>query len=322
MGLLFSIIYMNKTKKLTTGAMLLAIVGALMLIDRQLSFFFEELIIMLAPAIIVMYAAMYDVKDGLILSVSLLVIGFLLGSSYTYIYLPISVIVGVGYSIGLKKNLNKSKLMIIAMALFVLGEIIATFIITPILGISIADQIKATSETFSEFTSQAGYDVSILESVGINVSSLLLIALVVSTLLIGVCEGFIIHIFSLFLLARFKIKQVDKGSIISFNLNPIVAYISFISFGALMFIQKIDNETIKLIIVTLAMIGSMILLYYGYIFVILYLRLVTGKKAIGFVVILVILFTIPISLIALIIFGFLYGAGPFKSVLEAKGLRQ
>ena len=58
---------MNKTKKLTTGAMLLAIVGALMLINRQLSYMFEELIVMMAPVVIIIYSTMYDLKDGAIL---------------------------------------------------------------------------------------------------------------------------------------------------------------------------------------------------------------------------------------------------------------
>ena len=92
---------------------------------------------------------MYELKDGLVLSVSLLILGFLLGSTYTYINLPISVIVGVGYSMGIKKNLSKQKLLAISMMLFVIGEVIVTFIITPILGISLADQLNALQKAFT-----------------------------------------------------------------------------------------------------------------------------------------------------------------------------
>lgn len=290
-----------------------------MIIDRQLTFLFQELIVMLAPAIIILYASMYELKDGLVLSVSLLILGFLLGSTYTYINLPISVIVGVGYSMGIKKNLSKQKLLAISMMLFVIGEVIVTFIITPILGISLADQLKELSSVYSETVNQFGYDISILENVGINISSMLLIGYVVSTILMGVAEGFIIHIFTLFLLRRFKVVEIENGSPISFDLHPVIAYISFISFGAMMFMSKIDNETIKLTIITIAMIGSMILIYYGYLFTIMYLRIVTGKKSVGFIVLLVMILTIPFSLLVLIIIGFLYGAGPFKKVLIQRG---
>ena len=71
---------MNKTKKLTHGAMLLAIIGAAMLIDRQLSFLFENFIFMAVPVIIIIYSTMYTVGDGGILCFGVLVMGILFGS--------------------------------------------------------------------------------------------------------------------------------------------------------------------------------------------------------------------------------------------------
>lgn len=313
---------MNNTKKLTTGAMLLAIVGAVMLIDRQLSFLFQELIVMLAPAIIIIYSAMYDVKDGLILSVSLLIIGFLLGNpSYTFLYMPISVIVGVGYSIGVKKNLDKTRLMLIAMCLFVLGEIIVAFIVTPIIGLSIPDQLTQIKEMYDEMFSGAGISTDVFLQIGINFDSLLLVIFVLSTILMGIAEGFIIHLLSLFLLKRFKIKEFDKGSLVSINLHPIVAYVCFLLFASTMFVAKIENETIKLIVFTLGAIGSIILAYYGYVFCICFIKLKTRRNTAGLIVILGIILLFPISLILLVIFGFLYGSGPFKRTLERLGYK-
>ena len=310
---------MNKTKKLTTGAMLLAIVGALMLINRQLSYMFEELIVMMAPVVIIIYSTMYDLKDGAILSVSLLILGFLLGSTYSYMYLPISVIVGMGYSFGIKKNLDKNKLLIIAIALFLLGEIIITFVVSPLLGLDIATQVAEMKTVYSDLMNKAGYGTDPLSQYGVSLNSIILISLVLSTILIGVMEGLIIHILSMFLLYRFKIKTFNSGSILSFNLNPIVAYICFISTFGLYFVNRIENETLKLAIITMAMIGMIILVYYGYIFVVMYLKLVTGKKVTAFIVVLIILFTIPLSLVVLTVIGFLYGAGPLKNLLAEKG---
>ena len=91
---------MNKTKKLTTGAMLLAIVGALMLLDRQFSYLFDVYIVMMIPVVIIIYAAMYELKDGGILCVCLGILTFIIGSSslnYVF-YVPLGIIVGLGYS--------------------------------------------------------------------------------------------------------------------------------------------------------------------------------------------------------------------------------
>lgn len=307
---------MNNTKKLTTGAMLLAIVGAVMLIDRQLSFLFQELIIMLAPAIIIIYSAMYDIKDGAILSVSLLIIGFLLGSTYTFCYMPISVIVGLGYSFGIKKNLDKTKLMLISMILFIIGEVIVTFVVTPIIGLSIPEQLAELKTIYEEMLSKTGNSMDVFNQIGINIDSLLLVVFVISTILMGIGEGFIIHILSLFLLLRFKIKEIEKGSLININLSPSVAYICFIAFASLAFVGRIDNETIKLLLISLSFLGLIVLAYYGYIFVIVYLKLRSHNKSIGILVILAIILGLPFSIIILVIIGFLYGSGPLKRSLE------
>lgn len=310
---------MNKTKKLTTGAMLLAIVGALMLINRQLSYMFEELIVMMAPVTIVIYSTMYDLKDGAILSISLLILGFLLGSTYSYMYLPISVIVGMGYSFGIKKNFDKKKLLIIAIFLFLLGEVIITFVVSPLLGIDIATQVSEMKVVYTDLMAKSGLGADPLSQYGVSLNSMILVSLVLATLLVGVMEGLIIHILSMFLLYRFKIKTLNKGSILSFNLNPIVAYICFLSSFGLYFINRIDNETVKLVIIAASMIGMIILAYYGYIFVVMYAKLKTGKKSMSFLIVLIVLFTAPLSLIVLTILGFLYGAGPLKNLLAERG---
>ena len=128
---------MNKTKKLTTGAMLLAIIGALMLLDRQFSYFFDVYIVMIIPVVIIIYSAMHDIKDGAILSVCLLIITFIIGSSsFNYLcYVPLGIIVGLGYSFFLKKNYSKQVLLLASIVLYTIGEIIVAFVLMPIFGI-------------------------------------------------------------------------------------------------------------------------------------------------------------------------------------------
>jgi len=95
---------MNQTKKITTGAMMLAIVGAAMLLDRQFSYAFDVLISLVMPIIIIIYATKYTLTDGALLCVGLAVICFLFEglTSTTFLYLPVTIITGLGYSYGLK----------------------------------------------------------------------------------------------------------------------------------------------------------------------------------------------------------------------------
>ncbi len=58
------------------------------------------------------------------------------------------------------------------------------------------------------------------------------------------------------------------------------------------------------------------MLYYGYLFVVLYGVIVLKRNIGGFFVILALF--LPGLLIALIILGFLYGAGPLRDYLERR----
>lgn len=311
---------MNNTKKLTTGAMLLAIVGALMLIDRQLSYMFETFIIMMMPVVIILYSTMYTLREGLILSVCIIILTFILGDpAYAFVNGPIAVIVGIGYSFGIKKNFSQKKLMIISMVLFIIGEIAVAFIVSPLLGLSIADQVSSIETMYNEALKQAGATAALgtFSALGINFSNLILVLLVISTFFLGVMEGLIIHIITLFLLNRFKIKTIDKGRVIPFNLNPVIAYICFFGFASIYAVSYVSSESIKILLITISTVCSIILFYFGYIFVVAYIKTRTGKKISGLFLFIVIFLTIPASLIILVIIGFLYGAGPLKKKLQS-----
>ena len=107
---------MNQTKKLTQGAMMLAIVGAMILIDRMSAYWFTEIVVLIVPIVVIMYGAMHTLKDGAMLSVGLLIISFLLGNfQFTYlIYVPVGIITGLFYVQGIHKNMDKRRLMLAA----------------------------------------------------------------------------------------------------------------------------------------------------------------------------------------------------------------
>ncbi len=295
--------------------MLLAIVGALMMIDRQLSFLFEDLIILVAPVIIIIYSTMYEVRDGLLLCFGLLVLTFLFGNLYSYCYMPIALLVGVGYSFALNRNLAKKKLMLVAMMLFIIGEILITYIIFPLLGYaSIGDQLAEMGELMAAYN----YDFSVLN---ISTSQLLLIILCVSAIIMGVTEGLLTHLLVVFLLKRFKIRDIGDSTLFDLQITPLTAYLCIMIFLAGTFISRyVDNETLSSIVVALQMLSAMILIYSGYIFCICFGRIVL-KKNITFFVLLFLIFLMPFSLIVLMVLGFLFGSGPLKSYLERKMLQ-
>lgn len=304
---------MNKTKKLTQGAMMIAIVGALILMDRLLSNWFDTIIVLIAPVVIIMYSTMYSVKDGIFVSLGVLFVTFLFGSSdFIYlIFIPVGIVTATAYSYAISKNIDRRRALLVCMITYIIGEIVATFIIYPILGIPLIQQINEMKELMT----QMNY-TQIFEMVGFSVDKLIAIAIVVSTILTGAMEGLLIHLLSVFLLLRFKIKNLGTINIWELKPNKVLSYISFVSMFSLFLDKRISNETLYYAIIIVTMIGAIVLIYYGYIFLILYGRIVL-KKNIAPIVVLLCFFFLPTILI-MVLLGFLYGSGPLRTYLEEK----
>ena len=131
--------------------MLTAIVGALILIDRQFGFFFEEIILLILPIAIILYGVEGGLSSASLLSICITIIGFILGNTTTYIYLPVGVVVGLSCVYVIKKTLDSSSFLFCAIVIFTLCEIAVTFVIAPLLGIDLQEQIMAGSEFFNIF---------------------------------------------------------------------------------------------------------------------------------------------------------------------------
>lgn len=296
--------------------MLLAIIGALMLLDRQFSYFFDVYIVMIIPVVIIIYSAMHDIKDGAILSVCLLIITFIIGSSsFNYLcYVPLGIIVGLGYSFFLKKNYSKQVLLLASIILYTIGEIIVAFVLMPIFGIDLAAQINQLKDAFISSSSTLGMDLSLID---LNV--ILPLAIVLSTIFMGILEGFLTHVVTLMLLKKFKIKDIDNKSIVPLEPGTKLTYVCIILVFLMMLSNRyltnlISSETIKYILLSAGMIGFMILCYFGYIYLIIYFRIRFQKNMALYVILGTFLF-FPLSLFVLMIVGFLYGSGPLKKYI-------
>ena len=298
---------------------MLAICGALILIDRMSAYWFSELIVLMMPVVIIIYSAMHSIKDGTILSIGLAIISFLLGNfRFIYlIYVPVGVLTGLAYSFGLSRNMDKRNLLFIAILTYVTGEIIATFIVYPLLGFPIAQMILEYKNVLNDTGSIIGINyASIFSLVGFDFNRTIIILYIASTIIIGVMEGVLIHLLAVFLLKRFKIKDLGNMNIFDIKPNKTLAYLSMFSMFSIFLLSKIENEILYYVIITIVIIAGMILVYYGYLFTILYGVIVLRRNVGSFFVL--IAFIIPVFLILLILAGFLYGAGPLRKYLEEK----
>lgn len=312
---------MKNTRKITLGAMLIAIAGALIIIDRITNYFFSTFIVLAIPVVVIVYSLMYTIKDGVVFSIALLIVSIFLGMSEPtllyVVFVPVGVIAGLLYALGVKKDLNKKMLMFISMAIYILGEIISTFLLLPLVGISVSGQLAEMKQMVDQsFSLMGGYT----EVLNIDFEKILLLSFFLGTLIVGIVEGLILHLLSSFMLHKLKIAEIKSGSIIDIKPNRALAYICITFLFGMFFIKYINNETILYTVLALSVVAFLILAFYGYIFVILYSRVVI-KRNIIFLIILAIFLFLPLMLLLLVILGFLYCSGPLYIYLLKRGMK-
>ncbi len=301
-----------------------------MYLNLRMAGLFDTFVILIIPIVIAIYSTMNELRDGMVLSVSMGILGLVLGfalTSPTYIiYFPVCVFTGIAYSYGIKKNFTKRKLLMTAIIAFVVGEILASFVFFPIFGIRVEDELKFMTDTFTntDYSQYGEYGAimaasvkNMLALIGDHLGTLILLLFIFSTVLIGVMEGVIIHILTVFLLRRFRIKELPQTSLFDLRPNIILTYLSMASVFAMFFLNGIANEVLYAIVICLALTGAIILIYYGYLFLVLYGRIVL-RRNITFLLIPLILFAPGMLILVLLILGFLYGSGPLRRYLESK----
>ena len=289
-----------------------------MLLDRQLSYFFSTIILLLIPVVIAVYSTMYSIKEGGMLCVGLVVLTILFGYLTTYIYMPISIIVGLAVSYGIKKGFDRRKLNIISMFIYIVAELLVAFVISPIFGISVASQLESITTTFNQMMEL--YGATSISSMFSNMSSLILICFVASTVLMGLLEGYLTGLLTTFVLKRMKIKDIAIKSPLDIKIPVYLSYVLLVFSALSTILMKIPNfetnySTITYIAMCLSAVSSLVLAYYGYLFIIIYTNARLGRNRI-MLVFLAIILLFPLSYLILIVVGFLYGAGPLRTYLE------
>ncbi|MBO7703558.1 MAG: DUF2232 domain-containing protein [Solobacterium sp.] len=91
----------NNVRKLTDGAMMCAIVGVVLLINRQLGGLFQDMFLFLFPIPMVFYSAKYGWKDSIVVFIAMCLLGFILGGVVTLFYVGSESLIGLVYGGGI-----------------------------------------------------------------------------------------------------------------------------------------------------------------------------------------------------------------------------
>ncbi|MGN1055044.1 MAG: hypothetical protein ACI4P1_07200, partial [Erysipelotrichaceae bacterium] len=103
---------MNKNiRKISEGAMFLAIVGAALLINRGLSFILDQYVSIISSLVLIVYIKRFSFKDGLMMAFGIFFLSFMFGGTYVLLYAPLSILAGLVYGYGIERGFDSKRIL-------------------------------------------------------------------------------------------------------------------------------------------------------------------------------------------------------------------
>ena len=286
--------YMNEnTQKLTFGALLVAVFGVLLLLNRQTGGMLEETFLFLFPIPMVAFSARYGWKDSLPVFVCTVLISIFCGIFTSAFYAATQSFIGVVYGSCLHAKRDSNKTMLLVMALSTISNLLSTIVLAALFGFDLQEDIEMMQTMMHQAIEKAGTNMTPEQMQALDrvlQPDTLLRMLIVSVIFMGVVQGFIVCQLSLLILRRLRFQIQKPAPIISYyppRWSGIIALVLYWFYGSTLIMPKMEGR--REILRTIGQIGSlcayMYLLCFGFIAVVLLVRAFgPASKAVGVII--------------------------------------
>ena len=197
----------TKTQELTYGAMIVAIFGVLLLVNRQTGGFFEGFFMFVFPIPMVAFSARYGWKDSLPVFVCTVLIAFLFGTFTAIFYAITAALLGLAFGACLHHHVDTTRTMILVMALSVISNILSTFVLASLFGINMQEDIQLMQTSMQEAIEKFGGNLTPQQMQAFDLilrPDFLLRMFIISMIFMGIMQGFIVCQLSLLILRRLR----------------------------------------------------------------------------------------------------------------------
>ena len=291
----------NNVRKITDGAMMCAIVGVLLLINRQFAGFFEESFLFLFPLPMVFYAAKYGFKNSWLTFTGIVLLTIIIGTPQTLFYVASESLIGMVYGGGVHKGTDMRKLVILTMIISVLANVFSAIIYAKFFGYDLVQEVTEIQAMLTSTFQNAG----VAMPTNINMTNFLFTALVVSVILTGILQAFVTHILARTLLHRLHFKVEPATPTYKYFPTVWSGYLAFALVCIFFYVtaRPLANEVLQNSLVGFGMCGVLYLTFYGMIALLVYAAVKMPKfRLLALLFSFFLMFSLPMVLITL---GFL-----------------
>ena len=286
----------HSVRKLTDGAMMIAIVGVFLLIDRQLGGALSSMLMFLLPLPMVFYSAKYGMKDSWVVLIAMVLLSFIVSTPASIFYVASESLVGMLYGSGTKAHMPMRRLVLLTMLAGIFINII-------------------------DLVNQLFAQANVAVPANVDMTSFVTNIVFIGTALTGILQGLVTHLLSRLMLKRLRYPVEMPKPLGSYYPPKWSGYLGLAGFMLYYYtlVRPLSSALLQNFSQAFGMCGYLYLVVYGCIAVILQVSLSRPKaKVLAGILTFFLIFSFPMFLLIL---GFLYITTDFhKRMLEGAGI--
>ncbi len=291
-----------KPLKITTGAMVTAIFGVMLLLNRQTGGLFQEVLLFLYPIPMVAYAAQYGWKSSIPAFAAMTLLSVLLGNFTGIFYGMSQALIGLVFGGCLHHKVDMTKILFVVMLLSAAVNVLDIAVLGILTGFDLNLEIEEMQRMLNSMFQQSGMVVP--ETM--LATGYLKQIFVVSMIVLGGIQGFLVYEVSLMILHRLRFP-VQKPKSIFLYAPP-----KWTGYGALVAVilyttgmtRPFQQDMLQNAVLTIGTFGYIYLVCFGFIAILLTFKIYFPRMRLLRVILCVILlFLFPLLEMAA---GFMY----------------
>ncbi|MBQ7536311.1 MAG: DUF2232 domain-containing protein [Stomatobaculum sp.] len=229
----------SKTQKLTFGAMLIAVFGVLILLNRQTGGLFEEAFVYIFPLPMTAYAAKYGLRSGLPVFIGMVMITLFCGSFTAIFYATTAALLGLAFGTCLYHRVDSTHTMILVMVLAAVFNLLSTIVLASLFGYNLNQEITEMQTMMTTAMEKAG----MVMPENVFTHDYLKRLMIISMIFMGIIQGFLIFEISLMILKLLRFPVQKPKPVREFYPPKWSGYLGIVLFMLYLFTFGRNEET-------------------------------------------------------------------------------
>ena len=146
----------SNVRRITDGAMIVAIMGLIIVIDGQSGMLLDGILFWFIPIPIIVYVVKYNLTDGIVVAVSVTLLAFIISLPHLAILVGFSSLIGLAYGYGTNKELSTSKTLLLTFIATITYYVLSMIIFAKFFGYDAAAEVAEIIGFFTRFLDNIG----------------------------------------------------------------------------------------------------------------------------------------------------------------------